>query len=754
MNASQLELPLLILRGIESLVYLLLIILAIRRRDRLSASWLLVYTLIGFAIQLTHILADFGWINLDLTTLLAQIHLNANDQARVNAIYLRVLDQYGAILLALVLYQTVRTFFEKEQNRLWLPGALIWTALVIYLQNSLIGFITWVIFTGLSVFVLLRAVGQMRQPLHRNRLVFWVPILLLAISNDILIIYRQDSQSGYLRLGATVLMAYVILRHHIPDTRDLTRQFLIYITTTLLTMFVYIAGFLGANYAFIEMPWYNPLFAGAGLAVVISLIFAPVVGVVRNIVNRLFKLQSYDSSQILREYSASVSNILDLEKLATVAVGMIMEALEIKKGFLFLVDPEIGPDKKNVYSLTGIRAAGSNAVSPSLTLEEGSSIVRFLREEQKPLLQYDIDFGPEFMEAPISERKWMSELGLDVYVPIYSKGEWIGLLALGPKPSSRYTDDDLGMLSTIASQTAIALENARLVEDLRKLNEQVREAYAFLDKANHDLAQLELTKSNFISIASHELRTPLTVMRGYTEMLLESDTLDEPVREVVKGIHKSTLRLHEIMDSMFDIAQIDSRTLELHRQDVFLTELIRSVAYDQAKSFAERKQDINLDLPALPSIKADPNTLEKLFYHLISNAIKFTPDGGKITITAKQVSANNRDLPEGGVEVTVSDTGVGIEKSLQEVIFTKFYQPGDLLNRHSTGKTKFKGSGAGLGLALSRGIVEAHGGRVWVESPGYDEEKFPGSEFHIILPLRSQGESKTIRMGSAVKLKL
>jgi signal transduction histidine kinase len=146
--------------------------------------------------------------------------------------------------------------------------------------------------------------------------------------------------------------------------------------------------------------------------------------------------------------------------------------------------------------------------------------------------------------------------------------------------------------------------------------------------------------------------------------------------------------------------------------------------------------------------------MRKLFYHLLTNAIKFTPNGGKIEVTASQISPNNRDLPEGGVELIVKDTGVGVDKALQEIIFTKFYQPGDKLNRHSTGKTKFQGSGAGLGLALSRGIVNAHGGRIWVESDGYDEEKLPGSEFHVILPLRSQGESKTVRMGSAVKLKL
>lgn len=737
MSISQIQLPLFILHQAEGFVYLLLIFLAYRRRERAPAAWLFVYALVGFIFQLTRALADFGWL---------PIRLSADTFQRI--------DQFGSILLAFVLYQILRTFFEREQSRWLLGGAFLWLLAVVFLQNPLLIFVTWVFFTGLSAILLLRSMVQLRHPLQRNRLIFWIPIFLLVIANDVLIIYREDAQGGYLRLGAIALMAYVILRHHIPDTRDLTRQFLIYISTTLLTMSIYIVGFLLTNYIFLQVPGYNPLFAGAGLAVFISLLSTPLVGAVRSIVNRLFKLQSYDYSQTINEYSASVSNILDLEKLATVAVGLIMESLEIKKGYLFLIDPEIGPDKKNVFRLTAVRPAANNMTPLTFTLEEDSPIARFLREERKPLLQYDIDFSPEFMDSPLMERKWLSELGLYVYVPIYSKGEWIGLLALGPKPFSRYTDEDLNMLSMVANQTAIALENARLVQNLKQLNSQVRDAYASLDKANHDLAQLELTKSNFISIASHELRTPLTVARGYTEMLLESDLLSEPVRELVKGIHKSTLRQHEIMDSMFDIAQIDSRTLELHRQDVFLTELIHSVAQEQAKAFAERHQEISLDLPSLPAIKADPNTLKKLLYHLISNAIKFTPDGGKINITARQVSPNNRDLPEGGVEVIVSDTGVGVEKSLQEIIFTKFYQPGDLLNRHSTGKTKFKGSGAGLGLALSRGVVDAHGGRIWVESPGFDEVNFPGSQFHFILPSRSQGESKTVRMGSAVKLKL
>jgi len=476
-------------------------------------------------------------------------------------------------------------------------------------------------------------------------------------------------------------------------------------------------------------------------------------GVVRRTINQLFRVQSYNSSRTLRDYSASISNILDLEKLAATALGIIKQTLDVEKGFLFLVDPEIGKDDNKVYRLSSVRGSGL-ASNPGALLADDSPIVSHLFDQHSPLLQYDLDFATEFMIAPLAERKWFSSLALDVYVPIFAKGEWIGLLALGPKPNSRYTDEDLNVLATIGSQTGVALENARLVENLKRLNAQVREAYTFLDKANHDLGKLELTKSNFISIASHELRTPLTVARGYVEMLLDDPSLSEEARQLVQGIHKSTLRQHEIMDTMFDLAQLDTRSMELQSEDVFVTDIVRQVAQGLSRSASEREQEFTLDLPELPVIQADPQSLGKLFHHLLLNAIKFTPNNGRITVTGRQVSPNNHDLPEGGVEIVISDSGVGIDNGYQEVIFTKFYQPEVLLNRHSTGKTKFKGSGLGLGLALSRAIVDAHGGRIWVESPGFDEETCPGSEFHVVLPLRRQGESNTVRIGSAVKLKI
>jgi signal transduction histidine kinase len=123
--------------------------------------------------------------------------------------------------------------------------------------------------------------------------------------------------------------------------------------------------------------------------------------------------------------------------------------------------------------------------------------------------------------------------------------------------------------------------------------------------------------------------------------------------------------------------------------------------------------------------------LQQVFSQLISNAIKSTPNGGHIEIIGRTHTESNGQF----VQVTVKDNGIGIDPADQHRIFDKFYRTGDLM-KHSTGKTKFKGAGTGLGLSLAKGIVDAHGGRIWAESPGHDEQTCPGSSFHVLLPLR------------------
>jgi signal transduction histidine kinase len=206
------------------------------------------------------------------------------------------------------------------------------------------------------------------------------------------------------------------------------------------------------------------------------------------------------------------------------------------------------------------------------------------------------------------------------------------------------------------------------------------------------------------------------------------------------------------MDSMFDIAQIDARSLKPNLQPVDLGKLIKEVSLEQAGAVQERKQTITIDLPELPHVKVDPNLLVKLFHHLIRNAIKYTPNEGKIMVNGHSIPAII-DLPNGGVEIIFSDTGIGVDPNHREIIFTKFYQSGEL-GKHSTSKTRFKGGGSGLGLALSKGIIEAHGGKIYVESPGHDEINFPGSQFHVILPLSKPEDGEEQKISEPMKFEM
>jgi signal transduction histidine kinase len=205
--------------------------------------------------------------------------------------------------------------------------------------------------------------------------------------------------------------------------------------------------------------------------------------------------------------------------------------------------------------------------------------------------------------------------------------------------------------------------------------------------------------------------------------------------EMVSGVHSGTYRLNEIVESMLDMAKIDSRTFQLHPRPLSVPMLIQTACNGFKSALAERHLELRLeDMRGLPEVMADLAGLRKVFYHLIGNAIKYTPDGGQITISGHALTGDEAGLPESGIEIIVSDTGIGIDPQLHEAIFEKFYQTGQVA-LHSTGKTKFKGGGPGLGLTIARGIVQAQGGRLWVESQGYDESACPGSQFHVVLLL-------------------
>jgi signal transduction histidine kinase len=292
-------------------------------------------------------------------------------------------------------------------------------------------------------------------------------------------------------------------------------------------------------------------------------------------------------------------------------------------------------------------------------------------------------------------------------------------------------------------QDALASEIARLHGEAER---RVRDRTADLTRANIELNKLEKARTDFISIAAHELKTPLTIIQGYTNMLNEIDVAgggDEMgVAHLVQGILRGTERLSAIVDDLLDVSVIDTNALTLRIEKVCLSQVINLVVAQNDHYARDRQLVVHVgDLTNLPSIEFDPRRLHQTLNYVLNNAIKYTPNGGQVFIEGCAVSSRQQagKMPTGDcefVEVTMRDTGIGVAPEDRERIFEKFYRVGKS-TLHSTSKVKFKGAGPGLGLPIARGLVEAHGGRLWVESPGHDEVNCPGSTFHMLLPVRA-----------------
>ena len=254
-----------------------------------------------------------------------------------------------------------------------------------------------------------------------------------------------------------------------------------------------------------------------------------------------------------------------------------------------------------------------------------------------------------------------------------------------------------------------------------------------MDKVQKQMQRVDKSKSAFISVAAHELKTPLTLIEGYASMMedLMREKKGVSLESLLAGIDTGIERLRSIVDDMIDVSMIDNNLLQLNLQPIQVSQLIEALFIEFKTIMRNRKltMDIQNHAGNKQWIYIDSARILQALRNVINNAIKYTPDGGTITI-------NGRNLP-GFIEVIISDTGIGISPENQALIFEKFGQLGRV-ELHSSGKTKFKGGGPGLGLPIARGILDAHGGSIWVESEGYDEINCPGSTFHILLPARTE----------------
>ncbi len=252
-----------------------------------------------------------------------------------------------------------------------------------------------------------------------------------------------------------------------------------------------------------------------------------------------------------------------------------------------------------------------------------------------------------------------------------------------------------------------------------------------LEKANQELKKIDAMKSEFVSVASHELRTPLASIKNAVQLILNGKTgeINENQAKFLSMAERNIDRLTNILNDLLNLSRIESGKIDLKFGNVELKRLIELTASSLRPQADGKSIQIQVEVPEqLPEIYGDPEKVEQILTNLIGNAIKFTPEGGKILITAKSFLKDEKGGYGDRVAVSVKDTGIGIPPEHLDAIFEKFHQVDGSLHRSV--------SGTGLGLAITKGLVETHQGKIWVES---EEEK--GSAFTFTLPV-AEGERR------------
>jgi signal transduction histidine kinase len=393
----------------------------------------------------------------------------------------------------------------------------------------------------------------------------------------------------------------------------------------------------------------------------------------------------------LVEISVTLNSTLQLEPLLEYIMDTAAELLDCEAASILLYD-----QKQNQLKFAATTGSSPKELA-GITVPLDNSIAGTIFEENKPIVINDIE-KDERHNKDVSERikhEVRSLLG----VPMAIKDQKVGVLEAINKKSSIFSYSDTKLLSIIASQAAVAINNAQLVQELQD--------------ANNQLSETDEMKSRFMAVASHELRTPLGIIMGYATFLKEEAQGD--LSEHANSVLTAALELRTMVEDLTNMNLIYTGQRDIRPMPVVLQDIIH-VACDEMVSDAEAKgHEMIFDLPDESIIVRADQKLKLVFGNVLNNAVRFTPEPGRIIV--RLTATEDKALVE------IQDNGIGIPPDKLTRIFEQFYQIEDHMTRRY--------GGLGLGLAIARVLVELHDGRIWAVSDGLGE----GATFKIQLPL-------------------
>ncbi|MCK5259427.1 MAG: GAF domain-containing sensor histidine kinase [Candidatus Omnitrophica bacterium] len=412
----------------------------------------------------------------------------------------------------------------------------------------------------------------------------------------------------------------------------------------------------------------------------------------------------------LQKISRLISTTLDEAEIFARLQQALAANLTFEKNLILVYDKE-----KKLHSRVVLGFSDESIPIIIADLEKDSSMITSFKE------------GHTFssINSPKPRREYITRLfGIEhfVFTPILSQKGIIGLVFVGDQSNAAgVTQGDEELISILASQIGQTLENARLFEQVFRsrqvLEAKVHDRTNQLESVLKEVQNISKTKSEFISAVSHELRTPLTSIKGYASILMAGKlgNIPDKVRERLGKINTHSDNLVKLINDLLDISRIESGRVEMNMSKCNLANMIENIHDLLTPQMKEKGINwaSNID-GAIPEMMLDSSQADRIFINLISNAIKFTPEGGTISVNAR--------LHNGVVTLEVSDTGIGISEEDIVRLFDEFYRVDNPTNQNV--------KGTGLGLSLAKKIVEAHKGRMWITSKLKE-----GTTFHFTLPV-------------------
>ena len=410
--------------------------------------------------------------------------------------------------------------------------------------------------------------------------------------------------------------------------------------------------------------------------------------------------RSVGELEALGEVSRAISSTLDLDRVLATVVSRANQLAETDGGAIYEFDQgsralrlratDGFPEEFVALLRTTPLVYGEGAVGRTVMTREPVQVANVM----------DTDAYTSRVRDALVRHGYQSLLA----IPLLSEDEVVGALVVNRRVAGAFADRIVGLLRTFASQSALAIENARLFSEIEDKSRQ-------LEEANQH-------KSEFLASVSHELRTPLNAIIGFSEVMLERlfGEVNEKQEEYLNDILSSGRHLLSLINDILDLAKIEAGRMELELGAFDVPQAIDNTLMLVRERAMRRGITLERSVePRLGEINGDERKVKQVLLNLLSNAVKFTPEGGRIEVRAV--------VADGTVEISVSDTGVGIAPEDHEAVFEEFRQVGsDYARRHE---------GTGLGLALARRFVELHGGRIWVKS-----QVGQGSTFTFAIPMR------------------